>query len=135
MSRLKVVRMRNAFVGPWTESPTEIQFCTGWSRQGLFIEPTCRGSFIQSFPLGWKGHISTKKLAADILGPSPTLEDKLLHHTGTIYASEDWRDPFCPIFRGSTENSQVPLGIGSNAPNPLGPWKWELREGSREAVT
>ncbi|EGV96187.1 hypothetical protein I79_005871 [Cricetulus griseus] len=99
-----------------------------------FIEPTCRGSFIQSFPLGWKGHRSTKKLAADILGPSPTLEDKLLHHIGTIYASEDWRDPFCPIFQGATESSQVPLGIGSNAPNPLGPWKWELKEGSREAV-
>lgn len=80
--------MRNASVGPWAESAAvEIQPCPSRGRQGLelgFTEPTCRGSFIQSFPLGWKGRRKYKEACCRHPGAisHPRLQVPLLcwHH-------------------------------------------------------
>lgn len=80
------------------------------------LSPSAEGLSSSLFLLAGGGTGSTKKLAVDILGSPPTLDFKLLHQIGTVGASEDWRDPFCPSFQGCTENSQVPFGIGKRCP-------------------
>lgn len=138
MSRLKRNKSENVVVGSWAESATKIQFCPGWSGQGSLelgsLSPSAEGLSSSLFLLAGGGTGSTKKLAVDILGSPPTLDFKLLHQMGTVGASEDWRDPFCPSFQGCTENSQVPFGIGKGCPKFCRSLEWALREGGREAV-